>query len=155
MTKKIAIGCDHGGYELKEKLKTWLKKEGYRVKDFGTNSKESVDWPIYAIKTAEAVSKGEFEEAVLICTSGVGMSIAANRLPGVRASLCYNEEIAAHTKEHNDSNILCLGGGYLKKEEAIKILETWLKTKPAKQMKYKRRIEMLEDLTKPGCPGCF
>jgi ribose 5-phosphate isomerase B len=156
MTKKrIVIAADHGGYELKEKLVPWLKKEGYKVEDLGTDSKKSVDWPLYAFKAATKIASGEYKEGILICTSGIGMSIAANRIPRVRASLCYNEEIAKHTREHNASNVICLGAGYLSEARAKKILKAWLNTKHSVKARYKRRNFMVDELAMPKCPGCF
>ncbi|MBD3244376.1 MAG: ribose 5-phosphate isomerase B [Candidatus Moranbacteria bacterium] len=155
MTKKIAIAADHGGYKLKEQIKKWLKKQDYQVLDQGTDSEESVDYPVFAAKASVLITSGQADLGILICSSGVGMSIAANRFAGVRASLCCNKEMAKHTREHNLSNVLCLGAHYLKKNEAFEILEAWLNEKPGKKSKYLKRSEMLDELAAPGCAGCF
>ncbi|RLE72284.1 MAG: ribose 5-phosphate isomerase B [Thermoprotei archaeon] len=125
---KIAIASDHAGYKLKEYLKKTLEKEGYEVADLGTYSSESVDYPDYATKLAKLVSKNLVEKGILICGTGIGMSIAANKFPGVRAAVCWSEETAALSRRHNDANILCLGGRVLKPEKAAKILKIWLST---------------------------
>ena len=154
MKKEIVIAADHGGYELKQKLISWLKKEKFKVNDFGTDSPERVDYPEYAARVGLAIASGAYSQGILICSSGVGMSIGANRYPGVRASLCYNEKIAKHTREHNQSNVLCLGAQYLKEEEAIKILKAWLETKPTKEKRYQERTAMLDEMGLPSCSGC-
>ena len=125
---KIAIASDHAGYKLKEYLRKILEKEGYEVADLGTYSSESVDYPDYATKLAKLVSKNLVEKGILICGTGIGMSIAANKFPGVRAAVCWSEETAALSRRHNDANILCLGGRVLKPEKAAKILKIWLST---------------------------
>jgi len=155
MKKKIVIAADHGGFELKNILVEWLKKEGHTVIDQGTNSKESVDYPDYARAVATAISTGEATEGILICSSGVGMSIAANRFPGIRASLCYNEEIAVHTRMHNLSNVICLGAHYVSEDEAKKITSAWLKTKHGKKDRYIKRAFLIDEYSAPRCSGCF
>ena len=155
MKKKIAIGSDHGGFQLKQALIPWLKEKGYEAHDFGTHSAERADYPDIAAQVAAAVSSEEYKEGILICSSGVGMSIAANRVPGVRASLCYNEKIAVHTREHNWSNVLCLGAHYTDEKSAKKITETWLATKHGTEPRYARRVEMIDENVIPRCPGCF
>jgi ribose 5-phosphate isomerase B len=106
---KIAIGNDHRGYQLKLKIVAWLQNHSHQVEDVGAHSEESVDYPDYAGKVAKAVAKGEAERGVLICGTGIGMSMAANKLKEIRAALCYKPEYAALTRMHNDANILCLG----------------------------------------------
>ncbi len=106
---KIAIGSDHGGVDLKEEIINFLKSENYDVKDFGTNSKASCDYPDYALKVAEAIVAKEFEFGILVCGTGIGISIAANKVPGIRAALCSDTFSAHATREHNNANILALG----------------------------------------------
>ncbi len=125
---KICIGSDHGGYELKEYLKTVLKKDGYEVLDVGCNSKDSVHYPIYGQAVAKKVSSDEFEKGILICTTGIGMSMTANRFKGVRAALCHNEDSAKMSRLHNNSNILVFGAKYQPPQQAEKILKVWLNT---------------------------
>lgn len=155
MKKKIVIGADHGGFELKQKLIPWLEKKGYVVTDVGVYSAERSDYPEIAANVASIISSGQTKEGILICSSGVGMSIAANRTMGIRASLCWNEKIAKHTREHNLSNILCLGAQNQSEEEAKKIADAWLKTKHGEESRYIKRVEMIDENSIPRCPGCF
>lgn len=128
MSKKIWIGNDHGGYALKQKIVEYLTEHGLEYHDAGTFSGESVKYPCYAAKVASAVSSGEADRGILICSTGIGMSIAANKFKGVRASMCTSALMGEKTRAHNDSNILCLGGKITGEWEAIKILEAWLNT---------------------------
>lgn len=123
---KIAIGSDHGGYALKEKIKEYLLNNGYNVEDFGCFSEESVDYPDYALKVAKAVSYGEFDAGILICGTGIGISIAANKVKGIRAALCHDGLTARLAKQHNNANILCLGGRTTGIETAKDIVDNWL-----------------------------
>jgi ribose 5-phosphate isomerase B len=124
----VHIGCDHGGYELKKLLVSVLKERGIEVHDVGTNSTEIVRYPHFAAQVAGAVSDGTADRGILICSTGIGMSIIANRYPGVRASMCTTSYLAKMTRAHNDSNILCLGGKTIGDAEAIDVLKTWLDT---------------------------
>ncbi|HLD49244.1 MAG TPA: ribose 5-phosphate isomerase B [archaeon] len=123
---KIAIGSDHRGFELKEYLKKELK--GYEFDDLGTNSNNSVDYPDIAKDVAMVVANNKYEKGILICYTGIGMSIAANKVKGIRAALCHDETTAKMSREHNDANVLCLGSGMLEEEQAKAIAEVWLKT---------------------------
>jgi len=125
---KIAIGSDHAGFELKEQIKAFLDVRGTQWQDFGTDSADSTDYPDYGFPVAEAVARGEFELGILICGTGIGMSIAANKVRGIRAALCTSPEMAEFSRRHNDANILTLGGRMLSPEEATEIVDTWLKT---------------------------
>jgi len=125
---EIWIGNDHGGYELKLVLLNYLEEKGISYKDIGCHSTEIVRYPHYAIQIASAVSNGEIARGILICSTGIGMSIAANKFRSVRASLCTSVCMARLTRAHNDSNILCLGGKITGVYEAVDILETWLTT---------------------------
>src|SRR3990172_12338471 len=107
---RIVLGCDHAGWELKESLKEWLIQHGDQIQDFGTHSPDSVDYPDYAAQVAEAVANGKAERGVLICGTGIGMAMAANKVPGVRAALCSDLYSARMAREHNDANVLTLGG---------------------------------------------
>ncbi len=122
----IAIGCDHGGYELKLAVIEHLKSKGYEVKDFGCSSSDSVDYPDYAYPVAKSVANGESEKGVLICGTGIGMSIAANKVKGIRCALCSDTFSAHATREHNDSNILALGARVVGLNLALDIIDTWL-----------------------------
>lgn len=126
---KIAIASDHGGVDLKAEIINFLKSENYDVKDFGTNSKESCDYPDYALKVAEAVVGKEFDFGILICGTGIGISIAANKVPGIRAALCSDTFSAHATREHNDANILTLGARVLGTGLALDIVKTFLNSK--------------------------
>jgi ribose 5-phosphate isomerase B len=126
--QNIVIGSDHGGFGLKEKIKAYLEKSGYRAKDVGTYSEESCDYPDYAASLARAISQGKFKRGILICKSGIGNSIVANKFPRVRAALCYNSTAARLSREHNDSNVLVLGSVFVKEVLAKRIVKVWLDT---------------------------
>ena len=146
---KIALGADHKGYPFKEKVKRFLQETGHQVKDFGTFSEESVDYPDFAIKVAEAVSKGEVERGILFCWSGIGMCISANKVKGIRAALCLNEEMAKLSRQHNDSNVLSLSAKFIREEELLRIVEVWLNT-PFEGGRHQRRLDKIsleEDLS--------
>ncbi|MDX2192026.1 MAG: ribose 5-phosphate isomerase B [Gemmatimonadales bacterium] len=128
MPEHIPIGADHAGVALKQRLVAWLQAEGFAPDDVGTDSEASVDYPDFAHEVAGRVERGEVRRGILICGSGVGMSIAANRHPGVRASLVWTPEVAQATREHNDSNVLCLPARFLTPEQGIEIVRTWLGT---------------------------
>ncbi|MDP2831077.1 MAG: ribose 5-phosphate isomerase B [Candidatus Omnitrophota bacterium] len=125
---RLLIGSDHAGFALKEKLKAYLEKKAIRVKDLGTYSKQRCDYPVYAYEVAKNISSGKFKRGILICKSGVGNSIVANRLPGVRAALCDNLKIAKLSRQHNDSNVLVLGSGFVKADLAKRMVWAWLNT---------------------------
>ncbi len=122
----IAIGSDHAGFEFKEEIKDYLKKLDYKVTDFGTFSKESCDYPDIGLEVAEAVSNGQFNRGILFCNSGIGMSIVANKVPNIRAALCFNKEMAKLSVAHNKANILCLGQGMHNLGEIKQIVKIWL-----------------------------
>jgi RpiB/LacA/LacB family sugar-phosphate isomerase len=124
----LILGADHAGYELKEDVKAFLMQKGNPVTDAGTKGPESVDYPDFARPVAEAVSAGRFERGILVCGTGIGMSIAANRYPGVRAALCLDEETARLSRLHNDSNVLVLAGRKTDPEQAREIIRVWLET---------------------------
>ena len=122
----VGLGADHAGFPLKEDLKAWLITGGYDVVDFGTQSAESVDYPDYAAAVGSAVTAGKADCGVLVCGTGIGMAIAANKLPGIRAAACSDAYTARMSREHNDANILALGARITGRDAAIEILETWL-----------------------------
>ena len=124
----IWIGNDHGGYELKLRIVEHLRQKGYSVHDVGSHSTEIVRYPYYAAEVAGAVSRGEARRGILICSTGIGMSIIANKFKGIRASLCTSTYLARMTRAHNDSNILCLGGKTTGEFEALDMVDTWLAT---------------------------
>ena len=126
MMQKIAIGADHAGFEYKELLKKWLEKNGYSVKDFGTYSTESADYPDFAHPVASSVEKNEFDLGVLVCGSANGVAITANKHQGVRAALCWNEELASLARQHNNANVLCLPARFVDVTLAEKILDRFL-----------------------------
>ena len=126
--KKIAIGSDHGGVDLKAEIKEFLLKEGYEVKDFGTDSNSSWDYPDYALPVAEAVVAKEYDFGILICGTGIGIGIAANKVPGIRAALCSDTFSAHATREHNNANILTLGQRVVGPGLALDIVKTFLNT---------------------------
>lgn len=126
---KIAIGSDHGGFELKGEIHKYLSENGYEVKDFGTYSTDSCDYPDYGVKVAEAVAAKECEFGILICGTGIGISIAANKVPGIRAALCSDTFSAHATREHNDANILAMGARVVGPGLALDIVKTFLSAK--------------------------
>ena len=125
---KIAIGSDHAGFELKEQIKVFLSARGTLWEDFGADSEDVVDYPDTAFPLAQAVVRGEFDLGILVCGTGIGMSIAANKVRGIRAALCLTPEMAAMSRRHNDANILALGGRLLSPKAAMEVVETWLET---------------------------
>lgn len=125
---KIAIASDHGGYELKQKIKAFLEQNNYDFEDFGCYSEESVNYPQYAQKVAHEILEGNFDRGILICGTGIGISIAANRFKGIRASLTHDLESAALTRQHNDSNVLAMGGRIVDHDLALDITKVWLTT---------------------------
>lgn len=141
---KIAIGSDHAGFELKEFIKEYLLDKGLSLKDFGAYSEEPVDYPDIAIPLAKAVGAGRFSRGILICGTGVGVSVAANRVAGVRAVNAADVWTAKQSREHGDSNILCLGGRVLSKRRAITILEAWLKTPFSGEERHRRRLRLID-----------
>lgn len=126
---KIAIGSDHAGFEDKEKIKKQLDEIGVEYEDVGTNSTESTDYPIYAKKVAEKVASGEVEQGILVCGSGNGMQIAANKIRGVRAALAWNEETARLAREHNDANVLSVPARMISPEDVSKVIKSYLEAK--------------------------
>ena len=142
---KIAIGSDHGGFELKEKIRSLLIGLGHDVRDMGCYSPDSVDYPIQGREVAKSVVSGQCERGILVCGTGIGMSIVANRIPGVRATLCYDLFTAEMSREHNDSNILCMGGRVIDHGLAEEMVKVWLMT-PFKGGRHSRRINMIDSL---------
>jgi ribose 5-phosphate isomerase B len=126
---KIALGCDHAGYKLKEKVKELLQSWGYQLTDFGTNSTESVDYPDYALKVAKAVASGEVERGIVVCWTGNGVNITANKVDGVRSTIAFNPEMAQLARAHNNSNVLALSSKFLNMSYLEDILKEWLDTK--------------------------
>jgi ribose 5-phosphate isomerase B len=145
----VALGADHAGFLLKEALKVWLAGRGHAVLDFGTCSSESVDYPDYAAAVAVAVAGGRAERGVLVCGTGIGMAIAANKVGGVRAAQCGDLQSARLSREHNDANVLALGARSTPEEAATAIVETWLATE-FQGGRHARRVEKLAALDRRG-----
>lgn len=144
---RIGIGSDHGGYELKEKIKDYLKEKNIEIVDYGTNSLKSVDYPEYAKKTAEGVISKECDRAILICGTGIGISIAANKVKGIRCALCSDTYSAKMSREHNDSNILALGARVLGEDLAKEIVKSWLNAEFLGG-RHERRVEKIMEIEK-------
>lgn len=144
---KIAIAADHAGYEEKEKLKSKLDEIGVEYADMGTDSTESVDYPDFAKKVGEAVASGQYEQGILVCGSGTGMAIAANKVPGVRAAVAWNADIARLAREHNDANVLSLAARFISDDEQRKILNAWFGAK-FEGGRHERRVEKIEQIEK-------
>jgi ribose 5-phosphate isomerase B len=139
----IIIGCDHGAYDLKEKLKTFIENKGIKVEDVGTHSQDSVDYPDFGVKVASMVSTGKFKRGILLCGTGIGMSMVANRFPHVRAALCSDLFSAIMSRRHNDSNILVLGGRVIGEGLALELTRAWLET-PFDGGRHRMRIEKFD-----------
>ena len=144
---KIAIGSDHGGYDLKEQLKYYLTKNGYEVIDVGTYSKDSCNYPEFAIKCARQVSEGVCRFGVIICTTGEGVTMAANKIKGVRAGLAYNVDVARLMREHNDANVMTLGAKFTTFKEASERLDAFLNAKFL-EGRHAVRVQMINNLDK-------
>jgi len=147
MHKQIAIAADHAGYEEKELVKKTLDQMGIQYDDFGTQSTQSVDYPDYAKKVADGVARGDYDEGLLVCGSGTGMAIAANKVPGVRAAVAWNEEIARLSREHNNANVLALAARFTPPEEITKIVKAWLAAK-FDGGRHERRVEKITQIEK-------
>ena len=141
---KIAIGCDHAGYPLKVAVEDKLLKEGYGIMDVGTESTESVDYPIYGKSVGRAVASGLADRGIVICGSGIGISIAANKVKGVRCALCTSVEMAEMSRRHNDANVLAMGAMMIEQDLAFEIVDKWLAT-DFEGGKHLRRINMLDE----------
>lgn len=142
---RIAIGCDHGGIVLKPAIIEYLEKKGVEYVDFGTFDTASVDYPVYARKVADAVASGECEKGILLCGTGIGMSIAANKVKGIRAAVLSDEFSAAACSAHNNANILCLGGRVVSPEKAVKLTDLWLTT-PFEGDRHNRRLAIIAEM---------
>ncbi len=145
---KIAIASDHAGFPMKEHIREYLSSK-YDVKDFGTYSTDSVDYPDFGAKASEAVASGEFERGVLVCGSGIGMSIIANKVDGVRAALCYQKDLAIMSRRHNNSNVLVLAGRYTAKEYAEEIIDSWI-AEEFEGDRHNRRIDKIKKYEERG-----
>ena len=144
---QIGLACDHGGFDLKEELKSFLTSIGVEPIDMGTFNQDSVDYPDFGVLVAEKISRGELEKGILICGTGIGMSIVANKFPGVRAALANDLYSSRFSREHTDANILVIGGRIVGKDLAREILMVWLET-PFAGGRHKRRLEKIEALEK-------
>ena len=140
---KIALACDHGGLALKNAVAKYLAEHGYEIADFGTTTENSCDYPDFALAAAEAVAAGECDRGIFVCTTRIGISIAANKVPKIRCALCTDATCARLTREHNDANVLALGGGIVGKNLALDIVETFLTTEFSGLEKHQRRIDKI------------
>ncbi|MCI8307134.1 MAG: ribose 5-phosphate isomerase B [Lachnospiraceae bacterium] len=141
----IAIGCDHGGVELKKEIIKYLEEQGYEYKDYGTYTSDSCDYPVYAKKVAHAIIDGECEKGILICGTGIGIGITANKIKGIRAALCHDVFSAQATREHNDANIVTLGARVIGPGLAVKIVDTFLNTEFSNDERHVNRIRQMEE----------
>lgn len=149
---KIALACDHAGFALKRTIGEYLKESGYEVADFGTDSNVSCDYPDYACKAAEAVARGDCERGILVCYTGVGVSIAANKVKGIRCALCGDATSARLTRAHNDANMLALGAGIVGGALALDIVKTFLETPFSGEEKHCRRVAKITAIEERGGP---
>ena len=140
----IAIACDHGGYELKLEILDYLRRNNIAFKDFGCDSTEAVDYPVYAREVTAAINENSCDKGILICGTGIGISIAANKVPGIRCALCTDCFCAEATRQHNDSNVLALGGRVIGPGLAVKIVDTFLNTEFSGAERHQKRIDLIE-----------
>ena len=138
---KIAIGCDHGALDLKNVMVAHLEKKGYEVKDFGTYTSDSCDYPEFAAAAAKAVAAGECDKGIVLCTTGIGVSITANKIKGIRCALLSDVMSARMTREHNDTNVMAIGAGVVGQMLALQIADTWLGTEFSNEARHQRRID--------------
>lgn len=141
---KLFLGSDHGGFLVKEAIKEHLLNKGYEVEDLGTDSSSSCDYPLFGIKVGEAVASNKDSLGIVVCSTGVGISIAANKVKGIRCALCWKPKIAEMCRKHNDANVLSLPGLHLDKQEAIEIVDTWLST-DFEGDRHTRRVNIIND----------
>ncbi|MBR5116704.1 MAG: ribose 5-phosphate isomerase B [Lachnospiraceae bacterium] len=142
----IALGSDHGGYDLKKSIREHLEKRGFTVRDFGTHDRSSCDYPDFGIAAARAVANGECERGIVVCTTGIGISIAANKVPGIRCALVHETTSARLTREHNDANMIALGGGFVGPLLAAEIVDIFLDTPFSGEEKHVRRVNKVMEL---------
>lgn len=147
-TRRIALGADHAGYQVKSRIKEFLQEKGFEVIDFGTHSDESVDYPDYAKLVAQSVSQAESDRGILVCGTGLGMAIAANKLRGIRAATCNDTYTARMAAEHTDANVLCVGARVVDADHALAIVQEWLKGKFGAG-RHQRRIDKITELERP------
>ena len=145
---KIAIGCDHGALDLKNTVVAHLEKQGHQVTDFGTHTKDSCDYPEFAAAAARAVAEGTCERGIVLCTTGIGVSITANKIPGIRCALLSDLMSARLTREHNDTNMMALGAGVVGEMLALEIVDTWVGTAFSGNERHQRRINKVMALEK-------
>jgi ribose 5-phosphate isomerase B len=142
---RIAIGCDHGGFRLKAELMKYLRGRGHSVRDFGSFGQESCDYPVFAAKVGKAVASGRFKRGVLICKTGVGMAVAANKVKGIRAAVVHDKKTAVTSRQHNDCNVIVFGSMFIKPRRAKALLKTWLATRPLCG-RHRRRVRQMAKL---------
>ena len=140
----IALGCDHGGFDMKQIVIEYLEEKGIAYKDFGCYDKNSCDYPLFGRAAAEAVASGECEKGIVVCTTGIGISMVANKVPGVRCALCSESLSAKMTRLHNNANVLALGGAMVGANLALDIVETFLNTPFSEEEKHCRRVNMMD-----------
>lgn len=140
----IALGSDHGGYDLKCQIMEHLKERGLEFQDFGCFDKSSCDYPDFGKAAAQAVAEGKCDRGIVVCTTGIGISISANKIPGIRCALCTDPYLAKMTRLHNDANMLALGGGFTGQNLALEIVDVFLDTEFSEEEKHKRRISKIE-----------
>ena len=148
----IAIGSDHGGYKLKEEIKKYFNKAQIEYKDFGAYSEESVDYPLVAKDVSKAVQSKECERGILICRSGYGMAMVANKFKGIRSAPCFQEQAAKFSRMHNNSNVLALGADYITIEESINIVKTWIETE-FECGRHQKRLDLVSEIENENMKG--
>ncbi len=142
----IAIGSDHGGYELKQKVIQYLEENNISYQDMGCDSKDSCDYPVFGHAVAKAVAAGQCDKGIVICTTGIGISISANKVQGIRCALCADPLSAKMTRLHNDANVLAMGAGIVGENLAIEIVDTFINTPFSKEERHQRRVDLIEQV---------
>ena len=146
----LSLACDHGGYRAKEILKKHLLDEGYEVLDFGTFSEESVDYPLFAFRAAKAVAEGKAQKGILICSSGEGVSICANKVPGIRCGIGYNDEVSHLLVEHNEANMIAFGAKFMPAEDILRRTDIFLQARPSPEERHVRRVSEITSFEASG-----
>ena len=147
---KIAVAADHGGLKLKNRIKEYLLEKGHEIYDFGTNSTESCDYPDFALPAAEAVASGKCDRGIIVCSTGIGVSMVANKVPGVRCALCHEKYSAEFTRRHNDANVLAMGEKVVEAECALELVDIFLKTE-FEGGRHQRRVDKITAIEKKYC----
>lgn len=148
MNERIVVASDHGGFEYKKEIIAYLKKKGYETIDAGTDSKESTDYPVYAVRAAKMVQEGRADFGVLLCNTGIGISIAANKVRGIRAAVGYSDEVTRLSRQHNNANMIAFGAHMMTLEDILKRIDIFVSTPSSSEERHVRRVNLIKDFEK-------